>query len=463
MGDFNCDSGNSLGDKAKHEPYQRGLKLLDFANYFSLCPVNLMGTCHGPTKTYFSHCGRYSSTLDYIFLPNSLSAKIASAKTFGMHVDNISDHVPVQLAINYTDSIASSNIVNEQSSTTKPEVHWSKFTKDEVNENYTAPLLTELINIDLNLLNGTGNYVNAVTELILTNSKSLVASIYHKKNKKKNYAGLPVDVKSARKQCKATFERWKKNCFPTTGDLHNEYRTKRREYRQSLRTFLNQIESEKIKRLCVASETDENLFWKLIKGQRSTSQMIAFLVDGSFLTDRNKIREMWADHFESLGTPSDSSNFDNDFYHRVTTRVHNILKTCIEDPSGALCEPLQYEEVAHVCSRLKPGVASISIDYEHIRYAGPPLWKALFCLYRVFFESGSLCQILKIGIILPLFKGKGAKANIKDNYRGITLFPTISKIYEMILVNRLEKFASQKGYFSQMQFGFQEGVGCVMC
>ena len=31
----------------------------------------------------------------------------------------------------------------------------------------------------------------------------------------------------------------------------------------------------------------------------------------------------------------------------------------------------------------------------------------------------------------------------------------------MILVNRLEKFASQKGYFSQMQFGFQEGVGCV--
>ena len=151
---------------------------------------------------------------------------------------------------------------------------------------------------------------------------------------------------------------------------------------------------------------------------------------------------MWADHFESLGTPSDSSNFDNDFCHCVTTRVHDVLQTCIEDPSGALCEPLEYEEVAHVCSRLKPSVASISIDYEHIRYAGPPLWKALFCLYRGFFESGSVCEILKTGIILPLFKGKGAKANNKDNYRGITLFPTISKIYEMILVNRLEQFAS---------------------
>ena len=179
--------------------------------------------------------------------------------------------------------------------------------------------MTKLINIDLDLLNGTENDVNAVSNLIMRKSKSLATSIYHKKSKKKNYVGLPVDVKSARKQCKATFEFWKKDGFPTTGHLHNECRTKRREYRQSLRTFLNQIESEKIKRLCVASETDEKLFWKLINGQRSISQLNALLFDGNLLTDRNKIREMWADHFESLGTTSDSSNFDNEFCHLVTT------------------------------------------------------------------------------------------------------------------------------------------------
>ena len=92
-------------------------------------------------------------------------------------------------------------------------------------------------------------------------------SIAQRSDDKKKLCQSPVDVKSARKQCKATFEFWKKNGFPTTGYLHSEYRTKRREYRQSLRTFLNQIESEKIKRLCVVSETDEKLFWKLINGQ----------------------------------------------------------------------------------------------------------------------------------------------------------------------------------------------------
>ena len=58
------------------------------------------------------------------------------------------------------------------------------------------------------------------------------------------------------------------------------------------------------------------------------------------------------------------------------------------------------------------------------------------------------------------FKGKGAKTNNKDNYRGVTLFPTLCKIYEMILLNRLEKYAARIGFFSELQFGFQEGVGC---
>ena len=36
-----------------------------------------------------------------------------------------------------------------------------------------------------------------------------------------------------------------------------------------------------------------------------------------------------------------------------------------------------------------------------------------------------------------------------------------SKIYETILLNRLEKFAADSEYFSELQFGFREGVGCI--
>ena len=35
--------------------------------------------------------------------------------------------------------------------------------------------------------------------------------------------------------------------------------------------------------------------WKLLKGQSSSSQMSAFLVDGKLITETNLIRKMWAD------------------------------------------------------------------------------------------------------------------------------------------------------------------------
>ena len=84
-----------------------------------------------------------------------------------------------------------------------------------------------------------------------------------------------------------------------------------------------------------------------------------------------------------------------------------------------------------------------------------------FGSFYSFFQTFSAPESLQTGIILPFFKGKGVKANDKNNYRGITLFPTLCKIYEMILLNRLEKFAVDKGYFFQLQFGFSEGVGCI--
>ena len=59
------DLGNSLGNKGRREPNQRGLKLLDLANYFNLCPVNLMNMRAGPLETFNSFCGRYRTTLDY--------------------------------------------------------------------------------------------------------------------------------------------------------------------------------------------------------------------------------------------------------------------------------------------------------------------------------------------------------------------------------------------------------------
>ena len=102
--------------------------------------------------------------------------------------------------------------------------------------------------------------------------------------------------------------------------------------------------------------------------------MSAFAVNGELLTDKNKIRDMWADHFEALGSPYEIDTFDKDFSIKSVIAFASHLT----DPSGVLSEPLQYKEIAHVCSTLKLGVSGIEIDYEHIRFAGQPFWKLLF-------------------------------------------------------------------------------------
>ena len=144
------------------------------------------------------------------------------------------------------------------------------------------------------------------------------------------YIRLPADVKSTHSKCKAAFDSWKDNEYPSENEIHDVYRSKRKDYRSRLRCFLNQVETDRIKKLCNAAstdeklfwkilKTDEKLFWKILKGQRSSSQMSSFLVDCKLITDKKQIREIWADHFEELGTPSENTQFDSDFLIRVNT------------------------------------------------------------------------------------------------------------------------------------------------
>ena len=148
---------------------------------------------------------------------------------------------------------------------------------------------------------------------------------------------LPDYVKVARAEGISAFNSWKQSGFPTD-DTHVTYLAKRREYRQKLRKFLNQSETDRIKDLCNAANSNENLFWKLIKGQRSSSQISAFLVGDKLITDKNSIRNMWADHFEFLGKPSSNANFGSNFLARVANTVQELFVSFTDDPSGTLSE-----------------------------------------------------------------------------------------------------------------------------
>ena len=221
LGDFNGDLGNSLGYKGKHAPNSRGLKLLELCNHFNIYAVNLLSSCNGPVKTFVSHCGRFRSTIDYIFVPNFLLNKVITAKTFEMLPDNTSDHVPVQLYLNYSLSLETIKNLPQQIAeipVSKQKIHWSNFAQEEIIMMYTAPLISELENLNSDVQNLCENYVKNITELILAHLQCLAAPIRKRKRNQVTYVSLPTNVKSACKQCKAAFDSWKNNDFNTTGE-----------------------------------------------------------------------------------------------------------------------------------------------------------------------------------------------------------------------------------------------------
>ena len=242
LGDFNGDLGDSLGDKGKYRPNQSGSKPLDFANYFNICPANLLSNCDGALETYISDCGRHRSTLDYIFVPNCLLGNIISCKTFDMQIENTSDHLPIKLELNYPTS--SLDIITDDFApdlASNPKIDWSKFSPEKISEKYITPLVNQLENINIAEYLDSTDSAETITNLLLQNSASLAKKNCKTNKKNKSFVRLPEEVKTARYHGKVAFDDWKQLNFPLEGDAHDIYRAKREDYRSKLRDFLKLI------------------------------------------------------------------------------------------------------------------------------------------------------------------------------------------------------------------------------
>ena len=60
------------------------------------------------------------------------------------------------------------------------------------------------------------------------------------------------------------------------------------------------------------------------------------------------------------------------------------------------------------------------------------------------------------GILIPIFKIKGSKSD-PNSHRGVTLNSCISKMFSVVLINRLTKFSDEFELITNAQAGFGKG------
>ena len=86
-----------------------------------------------------------------------------------------------------------------------------------------------------------------------------------------------------------------------------------------------------------------------------------------------------------------------------------------------------------------------------------------FPLYRLFnnlFEVGHFPAIWKIAHITAIYKKSGSKT-CKTNYRPISLLPTLSKIFESVLHDRLLKHCLENKIITEKQAAYLKGDSTV--
>jgi len=83
-------------------------------------------------------------------------------------------------------------------------------------------------------------------------------------------------------------------------------------------------------------------------------------------------------------------------------------------------------------------------------YAHPSLVMHLQVLFKLILLHGYVPTSFGIGVTIPLLKDKTGNVNDVDNYRGITLSPVISKLFEMVLL----AISDDALKTDSLQFGF---------
>ena len=77
---------------------------------------------------------------------------------------------------------------------------------------------------------------------------------------------------------------------------------------------------------------------------------------------------------------------------------------------------------------------------------------SIISLFAIPYQQVLFCHFSKVKVLKLI-------TEITTGYYSLPY--NLCKIYEMVLLNRLEKFAEHQGLCSNMQFGFKEGLGCT--
>ena len=288
-------------------------------------------------------------------------------------------------------------------------------------------------------------YYNIINTLINCTKRCIPVLKLHENN---YIAGWNEHVSYYYNISRIEFKWWVSNNRPRQGSIYHAMRSSRARFKYALRQCkLDErlIVSEKLADHMKNHEIND--FWKDIRKHSKSKSTLSNCIDG--VTGENAIADLWRDHYESL----------------LNDSTHHDEKADVLQSFNNICSHAgMYVTMSEVLEVVKdlPNRKSSGLDGlngESLKYADPLLCLLLSICYTCMFKHSYMPQSMINSIIVPLVKNRCGNLTDKNNYRPIALSSITSKVFEHIILLRLEEYL----WTTDNQFGFKSGHSTDLC
>ncbi|CAC5378097.1 unnamed protein product [Mytilus coruscus] len=409
-------------------------------------------------KTFVKVNGEECSELDY-FLHKLGKIKPTHKQVMNSIMNNTSDHHPIKMKILY--GIANdSDCKHLTKDCTNRTVKWDKVDID-LYVAMTNEHSDSILNMPLDTLEQASSVLEQVHGFLNDAAVTCASNKPRYKAKPKLNVWSP-DIKLALDEMCKYYAQWVKQGKikdPENNIYQQRLRTKK-EFRRQVRIENAKVKDTEKQRIMETRTKDAKLFHHQVKSSNRKTRGNAIMdlhVGDICMSGEQNVIEGFKLHFRNLATPEESTVFENRQYHQEVEYEIGLITEIVK---GTNIPPDTLEELQKAIISINKGKSAdiYGITVETILHAGKNLEWLLLNLINIIFKESKVPDMLKEGLLTPVFKNKGEK-NIATNFRGITALPVLNKVIETIVKVRINPAVLVTQNVTQREFTAGSGPG----
>lgn len=415
-----------------------------------------------PDDTYVAYDGNAKSRIDYFMCPMNLSSSITELAVL-KRSNNPSNHRPIKLGLHFGDPVSCSSTsgMSTGAQTEMRCISWNRvhdkhiksYQKqlDEMLKKLTVPPVAfcqDLYCENPDHKAEIDQWCNDLTDCCLAVGYACLPKC---RIKSRNRPGWSEHVKHLKENSKMCHNLWIRNGAPESGDLYEAMRDAKREYFYAARTVVRGEKQLRFQRMAQKAASNHNRqFWDEVKTMKK-NKLVAPNIDG--VTDEQEIAEVFRAKYEDLFTsvPPDDLSMQKVLDY-INGDMHNteLMDYIVSEA-----------EVTKAIEHLKSGKSdgNKGLLSNHIKHAPRRMHALIALLLTVCTKHGYIANEMLLSSLTSIPKDPRGNICDSENYRGIALSSCLSKIHDIIIMNKY----SGKLCTSDMQYAFKGKHGTTMC